>query len=235
MSIEQFIEELEKLEIILTEKQIKQLDQYYQLLIEYNQYMNLTGITEKKEVYLKHFYDCITLKKAVHLEKVETLCDIGSGAGFPGLVLKIMFPNIHIVLIDSLNKRVEFLKTVIQQLDLKGIEAIHIRAEDYAQQNRSKFQIVTSRAVAHLSMLSELSLPLVQKDGYFIPMKANIELDLHTLNSIVSKLNGKVEEIISFDLPIENSIRNLIKIKKIGETSLKYPRKFSDIKKKPLK
>ena len=234
MSQQEFILEINQLGITLTKHQEEQLEMYYQLLVHYNQHMNLTGITEKDMVYLKHFYDSLTLEKAIHLEKVNTLCDIGTGAGFPGLVLKIVFPNLKITLIDSLNKRVEFLKVVIQKLELENIEAIHMRAEEFAKSHREEFDVVTSRAVANLSILSELSLPLVRDGGYFIPMKAKMEMEITTLNSILTKLNGKIDEIISFDLPYEHSIRNLIKVKKIGITNLKYPRKFQDIKKKPL-
>ena len=234
MSQQEFILEINQLGITLTKHQEEQLEMYYQLLVHYNQHMNLTGITEKDMVYLKHFYDSLTLEKAIHLEKVNTLCDIGTGAGFPGLVLKIVFPNLKITLIDSLNKRVEFLKVVIQKLELENIEAIHMRAEEFAKSHREEFDVVTSRAVANLSILSELSLPLVRDEGYFIPMKAKMEMEITTLNSILTKLNGKIDEIISFDLPYEHSIRNLIKVKKVGITNLKYPRKFQDIKKKPL-
>lgn len=234
MTQQEFILEINQLGITLTKHQEEQLEMYYQLLVHYNQHMNLTGITEKDMVYLKHFYDSLTLEKAIHLEKVNTLCDIGTGAGFPGLVLKIVFPNLKITLIDSLNKRVEFLKVVIQKLELENIEAIHMRAEEFAKSHREEFDVVTSRAVANLSILSELSLPLVRDGGYFIPMKAKMEMEITTLNSILTKLNGKIDEIISFDLPYEHSIRNLIKVKKVGITNLKYPRKFQDIKKKPL-
>ena len=210
MSQQEFILEINQLGITLAKHQEEQLEMYYQLLVHYNQHMNLTGITEKDMVYLKHFYDSLTLEKAIHLEKVNTLCDIGTGAGFPGLVLKIVFPNLKITLIDSLNKRVEFLKVVIQKLELENIEAIHMRAEEFAKSHREEFDVVTSRAVANLSILSELSLPLVRDGGYFIPMKAKMEMEITTLNSILTKLNGKIDEIISFDLPYEHSIRNLL-------------------------
>ena len=204
------------------------------MLVEYNQHMNLTGITEESDVYLKHFYDSLTLEKAIHLEKMHTLCDIGTGAGFPGLVLKIVFPNLKVTLVDSLNKRILFLQDVIQELGLKEVEAIHVRAEEFAKNHREQYDVVTSRAVANLSLLSEISLPLVRVGGYFIPMKAHLELEMDTLNSIIGKLNGKIEELISFDLPNEHSVRNLLKIKKIEKTHYKYPRKFADMKKKPL-
>ena len=234
MTQEEFVLELKKLGIELTEHQEKQLKKYYEMLVEYNKHMNLTGITEKSDVYLKHFYDSLTLEKAIHLEKMHTLCDIGTGAGFPGLVLKIVFPNLKVTLVDSLNKRILFLQDVITELGLTEIEAKHDRAEEFAKLHREEYDIVTSRAVANLSILSEISLPLVRENGYFIPMKGHLEVDINTLNSIIKKLNGKLEEIISFDLPNEHSVRNLLKIRKIDKTNLKYPRKFSDIKKKPL-
>lgn len=234
MTQEEFIFELKELGIELTEQQKKQLKKYYEMLVEYNQHMNLTGITEEADVYLKHFYDSLTLEKAIHLEKMHTLCDIGTGAGFPGLVLKIVFPNLKVTLVDSLNKRILFLQDVIQELGLKEVEAIHVRAEEFAKNHREQYDVVTSRAVANLSLLSEISLPLVRVGGYFIPMKAHLELEMDTLNSIIGKLNGKIEELISFDLPNEHSVRNLLKIKKIEKTHYKYPRKFADMKKKPL-
>lgn len=234
MTQEEFIFELKELGIELTEQQKKQLKKYYEMLVEYNQHMNLTGITEESDVYLKHFYDSLTLEKAIHLEKMHTLCDIGTGAGFPGLVLKIVFPNLKVTLVDSLNKRILFLQGVIQELGLKEVEAIHVRAEEFAKNHREQYDVVTSRAVANLSLLSEISLPLVRVGGYFIPMKAHLELEMDTLNSIIGKLNGKIEELISFDLPNEHSVRNLLKIKKIEKTHYKYPRKFADMKKKPL-
>ena len=234
MTQEEFILELKELGIELTEQQKKQLKKYYEMLVEYNQHMNLTGITEESDFYLKHFYDSLTLEKAIHLEKMHTLCDIGTGAGFPGLVLKIVFPNLKVTLVDSLNKRILFLQDVIQELGLKEVETIHVRAEEFAKNHREQYDVVTSRAVANLSLLSEISLPLVRVGGYFIPMKAHLELEMDTLNSITGKLNGKIEELISFDLPNEHSVRNLLKIKKIEKTHYKYPRKFADMKKKPL-
>lgn len=234
MSREEFLLELDKLGIQLTDLQEKQLEIYYELLVEYNQYMNLTGITEKQEVYLKHFYDSLTLEKAIHLEKVNTLCDIGTGAGFPGLVLKIVFPNLKVTLVDSLNKRIEFLKIVIEKLNLEQIEAIHARAEEYANEHREEFDVVTSRAVANLSLLSEYSIPMVKIGGYFIPMKSHIVDEMKEISHVFKELNAKLVEVISFELPKENSLRNLIKIEKQDKTKQKYPRKYSEMKKKPL-
>lgn len=234
MTISEFIEELKKLNIEPTQKQLEQLNRYYELIVEYNKVMNLTGITEKEQVYLKHFYDSLTIAKVIDLNKEETLCDIGTGAGFPGIVLKILFPNLKITLIDSLNKRIEFLKIVIKELNLENIEAIHARAEEYAIKNIEKFDVVTSRAVAPLNILLELSIPLLKINKYFIPYKGNISREIIESENALKQLDSKVDKIEEFELPKENSNRTIIKIKKLNKTNKKYPRKFSEIKKKPL-
>lgn len=234
MQQDEFINELEKLNISLTEKQIEQLNQYYDLLIEYNKVMNLTGITEKKQVFLKHFYDSITIAKIIDLKKYDTLCDIGTGAGFPGLVLKIVFPNLKITLLDSLNKRVNFLNIVIEKLNLKNIETYHIRAEEYGRINPNKFDITTSRAVAHTSILLEYAIPITKVGGYFIPLKGNMDDELKEIDNAINKLDVKKEAIKKFKLPIEESNRTLILFKKLKETNKKYPRKSNEIKTKRL-
>lgn len=234
MTISNFIEELKKLDIEPTKEQLEQLNKYYELLIEYNKVMNLTGITEKEEVYLKHFYDSLTIKRVIDLNKEETLCDIGTGAGFPGIVLKILFPNLKITLIDSLNKRIEFLKIVIKELNLKDIEAIHARAEEYASSNIEKFDVVTSRAVAPLNILLEYGIPLLKINKYFIAYKSNISQEIIDSKNALEKLDSTVEKLDEFLLPIEQSKRTIIKIKKLSKTNKKYPRKNSEIKKKPL-
>ncbi len=231
MDKETFIKELEKMNINLNDTQLNQLDRYYKLLIEWNKKINLTRIIDEKDVYLKHFYDSITLCKAINLCQNLSLCDIGTGAGFPGIVLKIVFPTLSVTLIDSLLKRVNFLNIVIKDLELTNIVAIHARGEDYARENREKFDIVTSRAVANLSTLSELSLPMCKVNGYFIPMKANASEEISEAKDILVKLNSEIEEVIEFDLPIENSHRTLIKISKKNKTNTKYPRSFDKIKK----
>ena len=234
MTISEFIEELIKLNIEPTQKQLEQLNRYYELIVEYNKVMNLTGITEKEQVYLKHFYDSLTIAKVIDLNKEETLCDIGTGAGFPGIVLKILFPNLKITLIDSLNKRIEFLKIVIKELNLNNIEAIHTRAEEYAIKNIEKFDVVTSRAVAPLNILLELSIPLIKTNKYFISYKGNISREIIESENALKQLDSKIDKIEEFELPKENSNRTIIKIKKLNKTNKKYPRKFSEIKKKPL-
>lgn len=233
MTNEEFIEKLKELNITLTKEQLNQLEKYYELLIEWNKKINLTRIVEKKDVYLKHFYDSITLIKAIDLTKKQELCDIGTGAGFPGIVLKIVFPNLNITLVDALNKRIEFLKLVIKELNLKNINAIHERAEVFIRQNKNKFDIITCRAVAKLNIISEICIPGLKINGYFIPMKAQIDEEIKDIK-FLDKLNSKLEYIVSFKLPYENSIRNLVVIKKISPTNDMYPRNYDKISKYPL-
>lgn len=231
MNLEIFKEEINELGINLTEEQLQKLETFYKLLILWNEKMNLTRITEREEVYLKHFYDSLTLSKVIDLNDDLTLCDVGSGAGFPGIVLKIAFPNLKITLIDSLQKRVNYLNEIIKKLNLYDIEAIHTRAEDYARNHREEFDIVTARAVANLKILSELCIPMVKEQGYFIAMKANVEEEIEESKDILKKLDSKIEKIETFYLPIENSIRNIVKIKKNRKNNIIYPRKMDKIKK----
>lgn len=225
MNIEVFKEEVEKLGISLTDEELNQLALFYQLLLSWNEKMNLTRITNQEEVYLKHFYDSLTLYKEIKLETVDTLCDVGSGAGFPGIVLKIVFPNLDITLIDSLQKRVNYLNEIIKELKLSNIRAIHTRCEDYARVNREKYEVVTARAVANLKVLSELCLPLVKENGYFIAMKGKATEELDEAKAMIGTLGGKIEHINEFSLPLEESNRTLIKIKKEKKTDKIYPRK----------
>lgn len=234
MTEQEFLIELEKLNIKLTKLQKEQLHQYFELLINWNQKINLTSIVDKKEVYLKHYYDSATIVKIIDLNRPYSLCDIGSGAGFPGIILKILFPNLKITLVDALNKRIIFLQEVIRELNLKDIQAIHSRAEEYAKKNLEKFDIVTARAVAHLNILLELSIPMLKKQGYFIAMKANVEEEIKESQNALKVLNSKICNKIEFTLPIEGSKRTLIKIEKLKSCPGKYPRKYSDIKKKRL-
>lgn len=234
MTIDEFIINLKSLNIEVTEEQILKLEQYYELLIEWNKKINLTGITEKKEVYLKHFYDSISLAKIIDLNKVNNLCDIGTGAGFPGIVLKIFYPDLEVILLDSLNKRTNFLNIVIEQLDLKKIKTITSRAEDYSKNNREIFDVVTARAVAPLSILLEYSIPLVKNNGYFIAMKADVSKELLNIDNCLKQLNIDLKEKEEFLLPFENSKRTLLKFEKKGKTENKYPRRYSEIKKRPL-
>lgn len=234
MDRNEFIHELEKLNIKITEKQLNQLEQYYNLLVEWNKFMNLTGITEKEQVYLKHFYDSLTLCKVIDLNTEETLCDIGTGAGFPGMVLKILFPNLKVTLVDSLQKRLNFLQEVTNTLELTNIELVHARAEDYGKENREKFDVVTARAVAPINILLEYCLPLVKVNKYFIPMKGNISQEINLLDKSLNKIDGKLIKKDEFLLPHEESNRTILMITKYKETNRKYPRKTVEIKRNPL-
>lgn len=234
MEIEEFVLELKKININITQEQLNKLNKYYELLIKYNKVMNLTGITEKKEVYLKHFYDSLTINKIIDLNKINTMCDMGSGAGFPGLPIKILFPHIEVYLIDSLKKRVNFLNQVIEELELKKIYSIHTRIEDYSKINKEKFDLVTARAVAKTNILLELSMPMIKTNGIFVAMKANILDEITNIDITCNKLNCKMIDSKQFLLPNENSLRTLVKFKKIGKTNIIYPRKFEQIKKNPL-
>ena len=234
MNLEVFKNELEKLNINVNDTQLKQLEDYYNLLIEWNNKINLTAITEKEQVYLKHFYDSLTITKIINLNEIDSLCDIGTGAGFPGMVIKILFPNINVILVDSLNKRIEFLKIVKERLKLNKLEIYHDRAEEFAHNNIEKFDVVTARAVANLSTLLEYSIPMVKINKYFIPLKSNVDEEIINSKNALEKLNSIIEEKIEFLLPIENSKRTILKIKKIGKTNNRYPRKYKEIKEKPL-
>lgn len=233
MNKELFIKELTKLKISITDTQLQQLEEYYNLLIEENNKYNLTNITNKEQVYLKHFYDSLTIVKIIDINNMY-ICDIGSGAGFPGLVLKIIFPNIKIDLVEATEKRCKFLKLVINRLQLKNIEVINERAEIYSKQTREKYDLVTSRAVAPLKHLLEYSIPLVKVNGYYVAMKGTIEKELENINNYYHKLNITPIKEEKFFLPVENSNRTLLLYKKKSLTPIKYPRKYSDIKKKDI-
>lgn len=232
MNKEQFIDNLCKINVKLTDEQLKKLDKYYKMLISYNENVNLTTITEEKDVYLKHFYDSITLIKAVDLTKPLKVCDVGCGAGFPGIVLKIAFPTLSITLVDSLEKRIKFLDEVIKELDLKDIKAIHTRIEDMKEYE--KFDLVVSRAVAKTRIILELSSQLPKVNGLVVLMKANIENELEEAKSAISKLNYRLDDVVNFTLPYEESVRNLVVLKKLDHTNKIYPRSYTKIKAKSL-
>lgn len=229
---------VKKLSIVLNDKQIQQFEQYYNILVEWNKVMNLTAITKYEEVIEKHFLDSLTIVDAINMEKIETLIDVGTGAGFPGIPLKIAFPHLKVTLLDSLNKRIKFLNEVIDLLDLDDIKAIHGRAEDYAKQAeyREQYDICVSRAVANLATLSEYCLPYVKVDGLFVPYKSGeIDEELKSSEKAISILGGKVEEVVKFQLPGTDIGRSFVKIHKIKETKKKYPRKAGMPTKEPLK
>lgn len=227
----------EKLGISLNEEQEKQFIEYYKLLIEWNQVMNLTAITEYDEVMQKHFVDSLSLVKGIHISSCETLIDVGTGAGFPGIPLKIIFPHLKIVLLDSLGKRVKFLNAVIEKLGLNNITAIHGRAEDFSRQKeyREKFDICVSRAVANLSSLSEYCLPYVKIGGVFISYKSGaVEEELKNARRAISILGGKEKQTLKFVLPDSDIERSFVIIQKKKETPRKYPRKAGVPGKEPL-
>ena len=231
------IDEMHKLGISLTEQQSEQLYEYYRLLVEWNSFMNLTGITEFSEVVQKHFVDSLSIVKVKNMNDVDNLIDVGTGAGFPGLPLKIVFPHLKVTLLDSLNKRIDFLNAVIEKTGLTGIETIHGRAEDFAKPGlkREIYDLCVSRAVANLVTLSEYCLPYVKIGGEFIPYKSGEVADeLQDAKSAVFLLGGKVESCENFDLPGSDIHRSLVRIKKVGGCPKKYPRKAGMPSKVPL-
>lgn len=233
MNKESFINELKKLNITVTKTNLEKLDIYYNYLKEYNKHTNLTSIINEEEVYLKHFYDSLTITKIIDLNKYKTLLDIGTGAGFPGMILKIFFPHLEVTLIDSNNKKITFLKNLTKKLNItNGIVIEKARGEEYIHQKREYFDVVTSRAVAHLKILSELSIPYNKKNGYFIPLKGNITEELEESVDIIRTLGGKLIKKEEFKLPLENSKRTILLIKKERETPKKYPRSYNLIIKK---
>ena len=234
MNKEELIKALAELNIQLTETKWNQLQSYQKLLAEWNQVMNLTGITDPEGVNLKHYYDSATLVKAIPISPSIKICDIGTGAGFPGLVLKILFPEIEVVLVDSLEKRLKFLDHVIEQLELRNIKTVHARAEEYARDHRDQFDVVTTRAVAKLNILVEYCIPLVKQGGIFVAMKGKLGEEKDQSINAIQQVGSKIESIISFKLPKEESERNLVIVRKIEPTNKKFPRRFEQIKKKPL-
>lgn len=231
------VKALDSLNLVLEESQLDQLVQYYELLIEWNKVMNLTGITEYEEVVKKHFIDSLALIRVVDLSKELYVLDMGTGAGFPGIPLKIAFPNLNMVLLDSLNKRIKFLSEVILQLGLTKIEAIHGRAEEYAKkaEYRENFDVCVSRAVANLATLSEYCIPYVKIGGMFVPYKSgNIKEELMQSKGAIGILGGKVKKVEEFMLPDSDISRSFILIKKEKSTQKKFPRGGGKPSKEPL-
>lgn len=229
---------IEKVGIILTDKQVCQLDKYYEMLVEKNKVMNLTAITEYRDVVIKHFADSLAIINSFNIEKVSSMIDIGTGAGFPGIVLKIVFPDIRVTLLDSLNKRINFLNEVINELSLKDICTIHGRAEDFAHNAsyREKFDLCVSRAVANLSTLSEYCIPFVKIGGNFISYKAgDCSEEVDNAKTAILKLGAEIINICEYVLPDTDIQRNFVNIRKNIKTKNIYPRKAGVPSKEPLK
>ena len=229
MNKEEFINSLKELNIILNNEQINSFETYKELLQEYNKKFNLTSITKDEDIYLKHFYDSVCIMKIKEIENSTNLLDIGTGAGFPGIPLAITNPNLKITLVESNGKKCGFLELVKEKLKLNNIEIINSRAEEYSKINREKFDTVTSRAVSHLSIITELEVPALKVNGYFIPLKANYEQELEESKNKMNLLGLTLENIIEYTLPKENSKRTILKIKKTKETSENYPREYNKI------
>lgn len=232
-----FVDNCKNMGISLSEQQQEQFQKYYEILIEWNSFMNLTGITEFDEVMKKHFEDSLELVRVLSIKDIHTLLDVGTGAGFPGIPLKIAFPHLRVVLLDSLGKRVKFLNHVIEQLGLQDIKAIHGRAEDFARDSmyREQFDVTVSRAVANLSSLSEYCIPYTKINGFFISYKSGkIEEELEQAEKAVYVLGGKVQNVDKFVLSDTDMERSLVVIRKVKETPKKYPRKAGLPSREPI-
>jgi len=237
MTPEQFVAELNKNGISLSEQQINQFKTYFETLVEWNEKMNLTAITERSEVYLKHFFDSITASFYFNLDQPYTICDVGAGAGFPSIPLKICFPQLKITIVDSLKKRIGFLNHLANELGLTNVQFHHDRAETFARnkQFRQQFDLVTARAVAKMSVLSELCLPLVKENGKFIALKGpNAEVELDEAKYAIKILGGKTSNLYKINLPDNQGERNIIIVDKVKPTPKTYPRKPGTPNREPL-
>lgn len=234
---QRLIENMKMISVELTDKQVSQFIKFYEMLVEWNKVMNLTGITEYDEVVMKHFVDSLSIVKVNGFDNVTTIIDVGTGAGFPGIPLKIVFPEIKITLLDSLNKRIKFLNAVIDELELENIETIHGRAEDFSKKEdyREQYDLCVSRAVANLATLSEYCLPYVKEDGYFLPYKSgDIKEEAANSKKAVKILGGSIEDIISFEIPDTDMARTILKIHKTKATPKRFPRKAGLPTKEPI-
>lgn len=237
MNEQQFIEALRAKGIELSERQIEQFRTYFTELVEWNEKMNLTAITDEPSVYLKHFYDSISAAFYVDFKKEMTVCDVGAGAGFPSIPLKICYPQIELTIVDSLNKRITFLNHLADELQLANVHFVHARAEEFGKNKayREQFDLVTARAVARLSVLSELCVPLVKKGGQFVAMKgAAGPEELVDAKSALNILGVELVEQFDFELPEEDSERTIYVFNKVKTTPKKYPRKPGTPNKSPL-
>lgn len=238
MTPEEFEKELDRRGLPITKEKMIQFERYLELLQEWNEKINLTAITSQEEAYLKHFYDSLTVGLYIDFsDRVHSLCDVGSGAGFPSIPLKIMYPSLKVTIVDSLKKRIGFLETLVSSLNLENVSLYHDRAETFGQnkQFRQSFDFVTARAVARMSILAEFCLPITKKGGTFIAMKAaHANEELENAKHAIAILGGKVREDVQFDLPKHAGERHIILIDKKKETPNKYPRKPGTPNKTPL-
>lgn len=234
MNKEEFRKKVEELGLKLTIDLEEKLDTYCTFLLEYNNHTNLTAIRNTEDVYLKHFYDSLTLTKVIDLKEETTLLDIGSGAGFPGMVLKLFFPNLHVTLVDSNNKKTKFLELLQEKLDVDNLQVINTRIEAITKDNLNSFDVVTARAVTNLPVLLELAIPLVKVNKYFIAMKGNSNEELENSKYAISKLGCSIDTVENFKIYEVNGERMLIKIKKNQETDAAILRPYEKIIKKPL-
>lgn len=231
-------EKMREIHIELSDRQTEQFQKFYDMLIEWNKVMNLTGITEYREVIEKHFVDSLAIVEILDMNQYRRVIDIGTGAGFPGIPLKIVFPHLKVVLLDSLNKRVRFLENVIEELGLTEIETVHGRAEEFARRGecREQFDLSVSRAVAHLATLSEYCLPYVKVGGRFVSYKSGeIDEEIAEAQRAIQVLGGRVEDVLKFRLPGTEIGRSFVKIEKIENTAKKYPRKAGTPGREPIR
>ena len=232
-----FTELLAEHGVHLSEAQLEQFELYYRELVDWNEKMNLTAITEREQVYIKHFYDSLSLAFYCDLTSIQTMGDIGSGAGFPSLPIKIAFPHVQVTIVDSLNKRIQFLKQLVDKLHLSEVNCVHGRAEDIARvkEHRDKYDLVTARAVARLAVLNEFCLPFTRKGGMFVAMKGSeVEEELAEAAYSLSELKGTLLGVDRMELPLEQSVRHFIRMEKTATTPAKYPRKAGTPLKMPL-
>ncbi len=230
-----FKEDLKKLNIELTNEAFLNFEEYYKFLVEYNEHVNLTAITDYDGVYYKHFYDSLTLSLALDVTKPINLVDVGAGAGFPSIPNAIVFNNLNVTIIDALNKRINFLNELIAKLQLNNAKALHARAEEYAAFHREEADVVTARAVARLNILAELCIPLVKVGGLFVAMKSvESEQEFLEAKGAIKTLGAEHLKTISVELPNQMGHREILVFKKVNKTPSKYPRQFSQIKNKPL-
>lgn len=222
------------LNITLTEEQLKRFNDYYHELIEYNKITNLTTITDEEGVYFKHFFDSLTLARTIDMNKISTLCDMGSGAGFPSIPLKIVYPHLKITIVDSLNKRILFLKKLNEVLEIPDVSCIHDRIETFALKNLTSFDLVTARALGHLRLISEMGIPMVREGGIFVPLKGpHFQDEIDQSVNALKLLKASIEKIDVFELPNQLGKRANIIIRKHKHIT-GYPRAYHVMTKKPL-